>query len=341
MDERVIAPSQFGDDSEAETTLRPKRLDDFVGQKALKENLGIAIQAARKRGEPVDHCLFAGPPGLGKTTLAGIIASEMGSRLQVTSGPVLAKPSDLAGLLTGLDEGDVLFIDEIHRVPPVVEEYLYPAMEDFRLDIVLEGGPSSRCINLPLKRFTLVGATTRSGMLTSPLRDRFGLTFRLDPYSAEELAGIVRRSARILDVEISPEAALVLAERSRGTPRIANRVLRRCRDVADVRGKGVIDLETAEQTLSMLRVDENGLDEMDRRILECVVRKFDGGPVGLGTIGSAIGEEQETIEEVYEPYLIQRGFLKRTPRGRMATRSAFALLRVPFPASGLQEEFFS
>ncbi len=341
MDERVIAPSQFGDDSEAETTLRPKRLDDFVGQKALKENLGIAIQAARKRGEPVDHCLFAGPPGLGKTTLAGIIASEMGSRLQVTSGPVLAKPSDLAGLLTGLDEGDVLFIDEIHRVPPVVEEYLYPAMEDFRLDIVLEGGPSSRCINLPLKRFTLVGATTRSGMLTSPLRDRFGLTFRLDPYSAEELAGIVRRSARILDVEISPEAALVLAERSRGTPRIANRVLRRCRDVADVRGKGVIDLETAEQTLSMLRVDENGLDEMDRRILECVVRKFDGGPVGLGTIGSAIGEEQETIEEVYEPYLIQRGFLKRTPRGRMATRSAFALLRVPFPASGLQEELFS
>ena len=341
MDERVIAPSQFGDDSEAETTLRPKRLDDFVGQKALKENLGIAIQAARKRGEPVDHCLFAGPPGLGKTTLAGIIASEMGSRLQVTSGPVLAKPSDLAGLLTGLDEGDVLFIDEIHRVPPVVEEYLYPAMEDFRLDIVLEGGPSSRCINLPLKRFTLVGATTRSGMLTSPLRDRFGLTFRLDPYSAEELAGIVRRSARILDVEISPEAAPVLAERSRGTPRIANRVLRRCRDVADVRGKGVIDLETAEQTLSMLRVDENGLDEMDRRILECVVRKFDGGPVGLGTIGSAIGEEQETIEEVYEPYLIQRGFLKRTPRGRMATRSAFALLRVPFPASGLQEEFFS
>ena len=341
MDERVIAPSQFGDDSEAETTLRPKRLDDFVGQKALKENLGIAIQAARKRGEPVDHCLFAGPPGLGKTTLAGIIASEMGSRLQVTSGPVLAKPSDLAGLLTGLDEGDVLFIDEIHRVPPVVEEYLYPAMEDFRLDIVLEGGPSSRCINLPLKRFTLVGATTRSGMLTSPLRDRFGLTFRLDPYSAEELAGIVRRSARILDVEISPEAALVLAQRSRGTPRIANRVLRRCRDVADVRGKGVIDLETAEQTLSMLRVDENGLDEMDRRILECVVRKFDGGPVGLGTIGSAIGEEQETIEEVYEPYLIQRGFLKRTPRGRMATRSAFALLRVPFPASGLQEELFS
>ena len=341
MDERVIAPSQFGDDSEAETTLRPKRLDDFVGQKALKENLGIAIQAARKRGEPVDHCLFAGPPGLGKTTLAGIIASEMGSRLQVTSGPVLAKPSDLAGLLTGLDEGDVLFIDEIHRVPPVVEEYLYPAMEDFRLDIVLEGGPSSRCINLPLKRFTLVGATTRSGMLTSPLRDRFGLTFRLDPYSAEELAGIVRRSARILDVEISPEAALVLAQRSRGTPRIANRVLRRCRDVADVRGKGVIDLETAEQTLSMLRVDENGLDEMDRRILECVVRKFDGGPVGLGTIGSAIGEEQETIEEVYEPYLIQRGFLKRTPRGRMATRSAFALLHVPFPASGLQEELFS
>ena len=341
MDERVIAPSQFGDDSEAETTLRPKRLDDFVGQKALKENLGIAIQAARKRGEPVDHCLFAGPPGLGKTTLAGIIASEMGSRLQVTSGPVLAKPSDLAGLLTGLDEGDVLFIDEIHRVPPVVEEYLYPAMEDFRLDIVLEGGPSSRCINLPLKRFTLVGATTRSGMLTSPLRDRFGLTFRLDPYSAEELAGIVRRSARILDVEISPEAALVLAQRSRGTPRIANRVLRRCRDMADVRGKGVIDLETAEQTLSMLRVDENGLDEMDRRILECVVRKFDGGPVGLGTIGSAIGEEQETIEEVYEPYLIQRGFLKRTPRGRMATRSAFALLRVPFPASGLQEELFS
>ena len=345
MDDRVIAPQQFGDDSESERTLRPKKLADFVGQKALKENLGISLQAAVKRGEPVDHCLFAGPPGLGKTTLAGIIASEMGSRLQVTSGPVLAKPSDLAGLLTGLNEGDVLFIDEIHRVPPVVEEYLYPAMEDFRLDIVLEGGPSSRCINLPLKRFTLVGATTRSGMLTSPLRDRFGLTFRLDPYSAEELAGIVRRSARILDVEIDPDAALVLAERSRGTPRIANRVLRRCRDVADVRGKGTIDLETAERTLRMLGIDENGLDEMDRRILDCIVTKFDGGPVGLGTIGSALGEEPDTIEEVYEPYLVQRGYVNRTPRGRVATRNAFSLLGVPYssPGSrdpGLQEDLF-
>lgn len=337
MEERVIAPQQFGDDSESEATLRPKTLAEFVGQEQLKDFLGLTIQAAKQRNEAMDHCLFAGPPGLGKTTLAGIISQEMGTKIHITSGPVLDKPSDLAGLLTSLNDGDVLFIDEIHRLARVVEEYLYSAMEDFRLDIMLESGPTARSINLPLKRFTLVGATTRSGMLTSPLRARFGLDFRLDPYTPEELAQIITRSASILNTPLAAEAAKILSERSRGTPRVANRILRRCRDVAEVKGDGKITLQVAEKTLEMLGVDEHGLDEMDRRILHCIVKRFDGGPVGLGTIGSAIGEEVDTIEEVYEPFLIQQGFLKRTPRGRVATQNAYQLLHLPLPSRSEQE----
>lgn len=331
MHERVIAPQQEFSEGDPEITLRPQALDDFSGQEHLKENLAISIKAALMRGEALDHCLFAGPPGLGKTTLAGIIAQEMGGKLHVTSGPILDKPSDLAGLLTNLAEGDILFIDEIHRLPRVVEEYLYPAMEDFRLDIVLESGPMARSINLPLKRFTLVGATTRSGMLTSPLRDRFGLQFRLELYDPQVLQKIVRRSCTIMGIEIDSEGAEMIARRSRGTPRIANRILRRCRDVALVKGNGLINLEIANRTLQMLGVDEHGLDEMDRKILHCFIDKFDGGPVGLSTIGSALGEEAQTIEEVYEPYLIQQGFLKRTPRGRATTLKAYKLMGVEPP----------
>lgn len=331
MHERMIAPQQDFADQDPELSLRPKALSDFNGQEHLKENLGIAIKAAGMRGEALDHCLFAGPPGLGKTTLAGIIAQELGGKLHVTSGPILDKPSDLAGLLTSLGEGDILFIDEIHRLPRVVEEYLYPAMEDFRLDIVLESGPMARSINLPLKRFTLVGATTRSGMLTSPLRDRFGLQFRLELYQTPELQRIVKRSCQIMGLEIDEAGSAHLASLCRGTPRIANRILRRCRDVALVKGTGMIDLEIAQKTLKMLGVDEHGLDEMDRKILHCFIDKFEGGPVGLSTIGSALGEEAQTIEEVYEPYLIQQGFLKRTPRGRMTTYKAYQMMGVEMP----------
>lgn len=333
MHERIIAPQQEYSEGDPELSLRPQALDDFNGQDHLKENLSIALKAAQMRGEALDHCLFAGPPGLGKTTLSGIIAQEMGSKLHVTSGPILDKPSDLAGLLTNLEAGDILFIDEIHRLPRVVEEYLYPAMEDFRLDIVLESGPMARSINLPLKRFTLVGATTRSGMLTSPLRDRFGLQFRLELYQAAELEKIVYRSCQIMDIAIDATGAQMIAARSRGTPRIANRILRRCRDVALVRGNGIIDAEIAQRTLQMLGVDNHGLDEMDRKILHCFIDKFDGGPVGLSTIGSALGEESQTLEEVYEPYLIQQGFMKRTPRGRMTTLKAYQLLGVTPPRS--------
>lgn len=333
MHERIIAPQQEYSEGDPELSLRPQALDDFNGQDHLKENLSIALKAAQMRGEALDHCLFAGPPGLGKTTLSGIIAQEMGSKLHVTSGPILDKPSDLAGLLTNLEAGDILFIDEIHRLPRVVEEYLYPAMEDFRLDIVLESGPMARSINLPLKRFTLVGATTRSGMLTSPLRDRFGLQFRLELYQVAELEKIVYRSCQIMDIAIDATGAQMIAARSRGTPRIANRILRRCRDVALVRGNGIIDAEIAQRTLQMLGVDNHGLDEMDRKILHCFIDKFDGGPVGLSTIGSALGEESQTLEEVYEPYLIQQGFMKRTPRGRMTTLKAYQLLGVTPPRS--------
>ncbi len=331
MTDRIIAPEQFGDDSEQDVSLRPERMSDFVGQAKLKESLGVFLQAARDRKEPIDHILFAGPPGLGKTTLAHIIAREMGANLKITSGPALDKPSELAGLLTNLEERDVLFIDEIHRISRVVEEFLYPAMEDYKIDIMLESGPAAKCINLPLKRFTLVGATTRAGMLTSPLRDRFGMTFRLELYSEGEMKQILTRSARILKTELSPDGTELLANRCRGVPRIGNRVLRRCRDVAQVKGSGSITADIVAKTLAMLAIDERGLDEMDRVILKTIIEKFDGGPVGLSTLGASIGEELETLEEVYEPFLIQSGFLKRTPRGRQATAGAYRHLGMTPP----------
>lgn len=339
MADRIIAPEQgYFDDIEIEKNLRPHTLHDFTGQESLKESLSIAIEAAKFRGDPLDHCLFAGPPGLGKTTLAGIIAKEMNVDIHITSGPVLEKASDLAGLLTSLQENDILFIDEIHRLNRVVEEYLYPAMEDFRLDIMLDSGPSARSVNLPLKRFTLVGATTRSGLLTGPLRDRFGLHYRLELYSEKEIIRILMRNAEILRVDLKPKAAEMLGSRCRGTPRIANRVLRRCRDVAQVRGDGVITEDITQKTLDMLGIDADGLDSMDRKILETMIHKFNGGPVGLGTIGAALGEEAETLEEVYEPYLIQKGFLARTPRGRVVTLNAFRKLKVDPPGTSVHSQ---
>jgi len=337
-DQRIISPERrSGDEGEAENSLRPPSLAEFTGQKAIKESLSIAIEAAKHRGEALDHCLFSGPPGLGKTTLAGIIAKEMGVNIHITSGPVLEKASDLAGLLTSLQENDILFIDEIHRLNRVVEEYLYPAMEDFRLDIMLDSGPAARSVNLPLKHFTLVGATTRSGLLTGPLRDRFGLQYRLELYDEEDIMQILMRSAKILEIELTEDAARLLGGRCRGTPRIANRVLRRCRDVAQVRGTGIIDIQSAQKTLDMLGIDGEGLDGMDRKILAMLIDNFNGGPVGLGTIGAAIGEEPDTLEEVYEPYLIRKGLLSRTPRGRMATRNAYEMLHRPIPVRASQQ----
>jgi Holliday junction DNA helicase RuvB len=321
-EDRLLNPVQRTEDLDTENVLRPRRLDDFVGQPELRENLGIFLQAARERNEPLDHVLFAGPPGLGKTTLAAIIASEMGSSLKVTSGPILDRPSDLAGMLTNLQHGDVLFIDEIHRLNRTVEEYLYPAMEDFSIDIMLESGPSARSVHLPLPKFTLVGATTRTGMLTGPLRDRFGLTFRMDPYKPEEIETIGRRTAAILGFALETEASALLGKRCRGTPRVVNRVVRRCRDVAQVTRKEAIDTAVVEKTLSILGLDGLGLDEMDRRILSTLLERFEGGPLGLSTLSAALNEEQDTIEEVYEPYLIQMGLLARTPRGRVATPAA-------------------
>ena len=321
MSERIISPEQENfEEAELDRSLRPESLADFTGEDHIKESLQISIEAAKRRGEALDHCLFAGPPGLGKTTLAGIIAKEMGVGIHITSGPVLEKASDLAGLLTSLGENDILFIDEIHRLGRVIEEYLYPAMEDFRLDIMLDSGPAARTVNLPLKHFTLVGATTRTGLLTGPLRDRFGL----DLYPAKDLQKILVRSAKILNVGITDEAAKILSSKCRGTPRIANRVLRRARDVAEVRGEGIIDKEVAERTLKMLGIDERGLDPMDRKILSTLATHFAGGPVGLGTIGASLGEEPDTLEEVYEPYLIQQGLLSRTPRGLRMCGSASA-----------------
>ncbi len=339
MADRIISPEQEDrEEAEQERNLRPCSLWDFTGQEPLKESLQIAIEAAKHRHDSLDHCLFAGPPGLGKTTLAGIIAREMGVQIHITSGPVLEKASDLVGLLTSIQENDILFIDEIHRIGRVIEEYLYPAMEDFRLDIMLDSGSAARSVNLPLKHFTLVGATTRSGLLTSPLRDRFGLHYRLDLYNEKEINKILLRSADILGVKLEKDAAAMLGARCRGTPRVANRVLRRCRDVAQVRGKGVIDAAAAERTLQMLGIDSDGLDPMDRRILETMICKFNGGPVGLGTIGAALGEEPETLEEVYEPYLIQKGYLARTPRGRVITLNAYQKMhRIP-PSSLLTSQ---
>ena len=333
-DNRIISPQKSAfDEGDTDRNLRPPSLAEFTGQDAIKESLSIAIEAAKHRGDSLDHCLFAGPPGLGKTTLAGIIAKEMGVNIHITSGPVLEKASDLAGLLTSLQENDVLFIDEIHRLNRTVEEYLYPAMEDFRLDIMLDSGPAARSVNLPLKHFTLVGATTRSGQLTGPLRDRFGLQYRLELYNEKDIVKILMRSAAILGVELSEDAAQLLGGRCRGTPRIANRVLRRCRDVAQVRGTGTIDVQSAQKTLDMLGIDSEGLDPTDRRILSTMIDMFDGGPVGIGTISAAMGEEANTIEEVYEPYLIQKGLLNRTPRGRIATRNAYMMLHKTIPAN--------
>ncbi len=310
-------------EKEQDNALRPLSFDDFAGQQKIVENLKIFVQAARMRGESLDHTLLFGPPGLGKTTLSNIIANELGVGFKVTSGPVLDKPGDLAGLLTSLETNDVLFIDEIHRLSPIVEEYLYSAMEDYRIDIMIDKGPSARTINIDLNHFTLVGATTRSGLLTSPLRARFGINCHLEYYDAAVLAGIVRRSARLLGVQISFEAAGEIARRSRGTPRIANALLRRVRDFAQVKGNGAIDMEIARYALEALNIDTFGLDEIDNKLLTTIIDKFRGGPVGLNTLATAMGEDAGTIEEVYEPYLIKEGFLQRTPRGREVTELAY------------------
>ena len=334
----AISPAPVNKHEEVlERALRPKLLQEYVGQEKAREQLEIFIGAARKRGEALDHVLLFGPPGLGKTTLSHIIAAELGVNLRQTSGPVLEKPKDLAALLTNLEPNDVLFIDEIHRLTPVVEEILYPALEDYQIDIMIGEGPAARSIKLDLQPFTLVGATTRAGMLTNPLRDRFGIVSRLEFYTPEELASIVRRSAGLLGAPADPEGAFEIARRSRGTPRIANRLLRRVRDYADVKGDGRITLDMAQRALSMLDVDPQGFDVMDRKLLEAVVHRFDGGPVGLDNIAASIGEERDTIEDVIEPYLIQQGFLQRTPRGRIATMAAYRHLGVAAPqaAEGL------
>jgi len=322
-DERLVDGDLRPDERDFDAALRPKTLGEFVGQDRIKEQLGLLIEGAAARGEPIDHLLFSGPPGLGKTTLAGIVANEMRMGFRPTSGPALDRPGDLAAILTNLEEGDVLFVDEMHRMPRVVEEVLYPALEDFKLDVVLGKGPSARSIRLDLPRFTLVAATTRPGRITLPLRERFGFSPRLDYYSEGDLARIVRRSAGILGVELDAEGARELAGRSRGTPRVANRLLRRVRDFAQVRGDGRITREQAQAGLELFEVDEEGLDKVDLAILSIVVRKFGGGPVGLSTLAAAVGEETETIEDVYEPYLLQLGFLHRTPRGRVATERAY------------------
>ncbi len=324
----IIRPKKQSEDYELELSLRPARFNEFVGQDKILSNLKVFIEAARQRGESLDHVLLSGPPGLGKTTLSHIIAHELGVQIRVTSGPVLDKAGDLAGILTNLEERDVLFIDEIHRLNPVVEEYLYSAMEDFQLDIVIDKGPSARTIQLTLPHFTLVGATTRSGLLTAPLRSRFGITSRLDYYDDRNLTVIVKRSADILGVKIDDEGAKEIAARSRGTPRIANRLLKRTRDFAQVKGRKTVDRDIADFALRALEVDEHGLDEMDKRILATIIEKFNGGPVGVDTIAISVGEEAGTIEEVYEPFLIQKGFLKRTPRGREVTAFAYQHLKL-------------
>ncbi len=335
MTDRIITPAQAGDDDSFEASLRPRTLAEYVGQTKAKENLQIFIDAARGRREALDHVLFYGPPGLGKTTLANIIAAEMGVSIKSTSGPVIEKPGDLAAVLTNLEAGDVLFIDEIHRLSPVVEEILYPAMEDYQLDIMIGQGPSARTIKLDIPRFTLVGATTRAGLLSSPLRDRFGVISRLQFYSDPELAIIVKRSAGILGIPIVEEGAAEIARRSRGTPRIANRLLRRVRDFAQVVGDGTISRDLADLALTRLEVDSRGFDHMDRQILLTIIDKFAGGPVGLETLAAAVGEEKDTIEDVIEPFLIQQGYLNRTPRGRTATPLAYRhFQRLPIGTAG-------
>ncbi len=326
----MVSPAAQPSDGD-EPALRPRRLAEYVGQDKVKENLGIALRAAQARGEALDHVLLHGPPGIGKTTLSNIIAHEMGGQIRTTDGPTIERPGDLAAILSGLQRGDVLFIDEIHRLPRIVEEVLYPAMEDFALDIVIGKGPGARSVRLPLPHFTLVGATTRYALLTSPLRDRFGLTYRLDFYDEAALRTIVTRNAGLLGATIEPEGAAEIARRSRGTPRVANRLLRRVRDYTQVMADGVITAAAACEALARLEVDDLGLDEMDRTILRTIIGKFDGGPVGITTLAASISEEPDTIEDVYEPYLLQLGFLNRTPRGRVATRHAYAHLGLPYP----------
>ncbi len=334
---RIVEPEPLVDDLTPEVTLRPQSLDEYIGQEQVKKSLRIFIQAARQRGEALDHTLFHGFPGLGKTTLAYIIANEMGAGIKVTSGPVIERPGDLAAILTSLQAGDVLFIDEIHRLNHVVEEILYPAMEDYQLDLVIGQGPGARSVKMDLPRFTLVGATTRTGLLTPPLRDRFGVILRLEYYKPEELVIIVKRSARLFGIGIDDAGALELGRRSRGTPRIANRLLRRVRDFSEVGGHEVITAGVADKALDMLAVDRFGLDDMDRRILLTIIEKFQGGPIGLDTLATAVCEEKNTLEDVYEPFLIQSGFLMRTPRGRMATVSAYEHFDMSVPGSYQQQ----
>src|SRR3954462_2109439 len=338
MAERMVSEVLTKPDAALEMTLRPSLFSEFTGQAKVKERLEITVAAARQRGEALDHLLLSGPPGLGKTTLAGILAKAMGGNLKSTSGPTIEKAADLAGLLTNLEEGDVLFIDEIHRLQKTIEEYLYPAMEDFKLDIIIDQGPNARSVRLNLPRFTLIGATTRSGLLTAPLLTRFPIRERLDYYHSEQLEKIVVRSARLLDIEIEERGAAEIARRSRGTPRIANNLLRRVRDFAQVRADGRITKTIADQALSILEIDENGLDQMDKRILEAVISKFGGGPVGLSSLAVAVGEEADPLEEVYEPYLIMEGYLKRTAQGRMATEISYKKLGLK--PSGTQPGLF-
>ncbi len=334
---RLFSGSLKDEDREYDLTLRPQRFSDFVGQESLKENLAVFVSAAKKRGDPLDHILFCGPPGLGKTTLARILANELGVTISVTSGPVLEKKGDLAGNLTNLSEKQLLFIDEIHRLNRVVEESLYPAMEDFVFDIMTGEGPAARAIRIPLSKFTLVGATTRAGLITSPMLARFGYTGRMNYYAAKELKAIALRSAKILNITCEADAALELGKRSRGTPRVVNRLLRRARDVAEVKGNGIITVDCVKQTLTMLGIDECGMDEMDRKILTTIIEHYGGGPVGINNIAVVVGEEPDTIEDVYEPYLIQAGFLKRTPRGRAVTKKAYSYFNVPVPGSKTEE----
>src|SRR5690348_8107566 len=330
--DRIVTAARVDEDAQYEAGLRPRRLDEYIGQDRIRENLHVAIAAAKQRSEPLDHVLLHGPPGLGKTTLAYVIANELGVAVRATSGPAIEKPGDLVGIVTNLAKGEVLFIDEIHRMSPVVEEILYPALEDYEVDIVIGQGPSARTVKVPVDRFTLIAATTRTGLLTSPLRSRFGIVHRLEFYTPADLEEIVRRSSKILSVPIDADAAAEIARRARGTPRIANRLLRRVRDYAQVRADGAISLDVAQRALKLLEVDEHGFDEVDRKLLRTIIDKFGGGPVGVNTIAAAISEEKDAIEDIYEPYLIQIGFLDRTPRGRMATPRAYGYFGLAAPA---------